>query len=108
MLHSLSKDTAFTGETAPRHTFLCGDSQCLPPGDPRILCAKQGYPITGKSFICVIEKRPLLETYTTNRPYMSLDNNQEVLFYQNPVSNLFLTRGLNETTIFRPCKLMDY
>ena len=51
MLHSLSKDTAFTGETAPRHTFLCGDSQCLPPGDPRILCAKQGYPITGKSFI---------------------------------------------------------
>ena len=51
MLHSLSKDTAFTGETAPRHTFLCGDSQCLPPGDPRILCAKQGNPITGKSFI---------------------------------------------------------
>ena len=51
MLHSLSKDTAFTGETAPRHTFLCGDSQCLPPGDPRILCEKQGYPITGKSFI---------------------------------------------------------
>ena len=51
MLHSLSKDTAFTGETAPRHTFLCSDSQCLPPGDPRILCAIHGYPITGKSFI---------------------------------------------------------
>ena len=51
MLHSLSKDTVFTGERAPRHTFVCGDSQCLPPGDPRILCAKQGYPITGKSFI---------------------------------------------------------
>ena len=51
MLHSLSKDTAFTRETAPCHTFLCSDSQCLPPGDPRILCAKHGYPITGKSFI---------------------------------------------------------
>ena len=51
MLHSLSKDTAFTRETAPRHTFLCSDSQCLPPGDPRILCAKHGYPITGRSFI---------------------------------------------------------
>ena len=48
MLHSLSKDTAFTGETDPRHTFLCGDSQCLPPGDPRILYAKHGYPITAK------------------------------------------------------------
>ena len=56
MLHSLSKDTAFTGETAPRHTFLCSDSQCLPPGDPRILCAKHGYPITGKSFIHLLSK----------------------------------------------------
>ena len=51
MRHSLSKDTAFNGETTPRHTFLCSDSQCLPPGDPRILCAKHGSPITGKSFI---------------------------------------------------------
>ena len=51
MRHSMSKDTAFNGETTPRHTFLCSDSQCLPPGDPRILCAKPGYPITGKSFI---------------------------------------------------------
>ena len=48
---SLSKDTAFNGETTPRHTFLCSDSQCLPPGDPRILCAKHGSQITGKSFI---------------------------------------------------------
>ena len=60
MLHSLSKDTAFTGETAPRHIFLCSDSQCLPPGDPRTLCAKHGYLITGKSFftdffICVFD-----------------------------------------------------
>ena len=47
----MSKDTAFNAETTPRHTFLCSDSQCLPPGDPRILCAKHGYPITGKSFI---------------------------------------------------------
>ena len=51
MRHSMSKDTAFNAETTPRHTFLCSDSQCLPPGDPRILCAKHGYPITGKSFI---------------------------------------------------------
>ena len=51
MRHSMSKDTAFNGETTRRHTFLCSDSQCLPPGDPRILCAKPGYPITGKSFI---------------------------------------------------------
>ena len=51
MRHSMSKDTAFNGETTPRHTFLFSDLQCLPPGDPRILCAKHGYPITGKSFI---------------------------------------------------------
>ena len=51
MRHSMSKDTTFHGETTPRHTFLCSESQCLPPGDPRILCAKHGYPITGKSFI---------------------------------------------------------
>ena len=50
----MSKDTAFNGETTPRHTFLCSQSQCLPPGDPRILCAKHGYPITGKSFIGVV------------------------------------------------------
>ena len=31
--------------------FFCSDSQCLPPGDPKILCAKREYPITGKSFI---------------------------------------------------------
>ena len=54
MRHSLSKGTAFNGETTPRHTFLCSDSQCLPPGDPRILCAKHGSPITGKSFITLI------------------------------------------------------
>ena len=46
MRHSLSKDTAFNGETTPRHTFLRSDSQCLSPGDPRILCAKHGYPKT--------------------------------------------------------------
>ena len=42
MRHSLSKYTAFNGETTPRHTFLCSDLQCLPPGKS---------PITGKSFI---------------------------------------------------------
>ena len=51
MRHSMSNDTAFNAETTPRHTFLCSDWQCLPPGDPRILCAKHGYQITGKSFI---------------------------------------------------------
>ena len=53
MQHSLSKDTAFNGETTARHRFLCSDSQCLPPGDPRILCAEHGSPITGKSFIII-------------------------------------------------------
>ena len=53
MRHSMSKDTAFNGETTPRHTFLCSDSQCLPPGDPIILCAKHGSPITGKSFLTI-------------------------------------------------------
>ena len=35
MRHSLSKDTAFNGETTPRYTFLYSDSQCVLPGDPR-------------------------------------------------------------------------
>ena len=48
---SIEESQFFYLETTPRHTFLCSDSQCLPPGDPRILCAKHGYPITGKSFI---------------------------------------------------------
>ena len=48
------KDTAFNAETTPRHTFLFSDWQCLPPGDPRILCAKHGYQITGKSFILIV------------------------------------------------------
>ena len=29
----------FNGETTPSHTFLCSVLQCLPPGDPIILCA---------------------------------------------------------------------
>ena len=47
----MSRDTAFNGETTPRHTILYSDSQCLPPGDPKILCAKHEYPVIGKSFI---------------------------------------------------------
>ena len=47
MRHSMSKDSAFNGETTPR----CNVSQCLPPGYPIILCAKHGSPIIGKSFI---------------------------------------------------------
>ena len=38
MRYSFFKDAAFDGETTLRHTFLCIDSQYLPPGDPRILC----------------------------------------------------------------------
>ena len=42
---------------------------------------------------------------------MKKKKNQEVLFQQNAVSNLFWpvtwTRGLNKTTIFRP-RLLDY
>ena len=65
MRHSMSKDTAFNAETTPRHTFLCSDSQCLPPGDPRVLCAKHGYPITGKSFIDL--KLHLIAQFEENR-----------------------------------------
>ena len=60
---------------------------------------------------CVRQKPRLLLTYTTNRPYKLLGNNhQEVLFNQNPISNPWverMTRGLNETTIFRP-QLLGY
>ena len=37
--YSLSKISAFDEETTLRYTFLSSDLQCLPPGDPRILCA---------------------------------------------------------------------
>ena len=49
--HSMPRDSAFNGETTPRHTILCSDSQCFSPDDPKILYAKHKYPITGKSFI---------------------------------------------------------
>ena len=54
------KTLIFNGETTPLHTFLCSDSHCLPPGDPIILCAKHGSPITGKSLITIrlIPKHP--------------------------------------------------
>ena len=35
----LPKTLVLNGETAPRHTFLFSDLQCLPPVDPIILCA---------------------------------------------------------------------
>ena len=41
-----TKTLLFNGERTPRHTFLCSDPQCLPPGDPIILCAKHASPIT--------------------------------------------------------------
>ena len=37
--YSFSKFNAFNEETTLRHTFLSCDLQCLPPSDPRILCA---------------------------------------------------------------------
>ena len=73
MRHSMSKDTAFNSETTPRHTFLCSDSQCLPPGDPRILCAKHGYPITGKSFIGESLHRAEMRRYTHNGLFLDLE-----------------------------------
>ena len=39
MRYFLPEITAFDEETTLCHTFLYGDLQCLPPGDPRILCA---------------------------------------------------------------------
>ena len=69
MRHCMSKDTAFNGETTPRHTFLCSDSQCLPPGDPIILCAKHGSPITGKSFIGFTPFFELLFLLLAEMPY---------------------------------------
>ena len=42
MRHSLSKDTAFNGETAPSHTFLCRDSQCLPLAIPESCAQNMG------------------------------------------------------------------
>ena len=51
MRYSFTKITPFDEETTFRHTFLSSDLQCLPPGDPRILCAKHRSPITGKSSI---------------------------------------------------------
>ena len=37
--YSLPKFTAFDEKTTSRHTFLSSDLPCLPPSDPRILCA---------------------------------------------------------------------
>ena len=53
MRYSFTKITPFDEETTLRHTFLSSDLQCLPPGDPRILCAKHRSPITGKSSILI-------------------------------------------------------
>ena len=51
--------------------------------------------IQGSSLVFMLDrkvqgtkKRRLLKTLTTNRPYKLLSYNQEVLVYQNPVSNL--------------------
>ena len=46
MWHSLSKDTTFNRETAPRHTFLC-----IPPWRSHNPVRITKSPITGKSFI---------------------------------------------------------
>ena len=79
MRHSMSKDTAFNAETTPRHTFLCSDSQCLPPGDPKILCVKHGYPITGKSFIkfyaTLVTQSVFSSKHAKRRDYVMLQKN---------------------------------
>ena len=38
-------------KTALDRTFPSSDLQCLPPGDPRFLCAYDGSAISGKSFV---------------------------------------------------------
>ena len=67
MRHPLSKDTAFNGKTTPRHTFLCSDSQCLPPCDPRILCPKHGSPITGIRGTLISDLRDVEKTIFAER-----------------------------------------
>ena len=95
MRHSLSKDTAFNGETTPRHTFLCSDSQCLPPGDPIILCAKHGSPITGKSFIGFTPFFELLFLLLAEMPYA----------VSIPISiSIYCQMGLLRPTIFFSAK----
>ena len=42
MRHSLSKDTTFNRETAPRHTCLCSDSQYLPLAIPESCAQNMG------------------------------------------------------------------
>ena len=59
MRYSFTKITPFDEETTFRHTFLSSDLQCLPPGDPRILCAKHRSPITGKSSIVFNKSGPM-------------------------------------------------
>ena len=48
---SLPKIIFLEVETTFRYTFPYSNLQCLPPGDPKVLCAQHGYPVTGKSFI---------------------------------------------------------
>ena len=98
MRHSLSKDTAFNGETTPRHTFLCSDSQCLPPSDSRILCSKHGSPITGKSFIIVLVRKVqlqwllikkvtyIMEPVVTERYAKTIDHSRNTITYHNALS----------------------
>ena len=50
----MTKDTAFNGETTPRHTILCSD--------PKILCAKHECPIT------------ILENHSLNATHDLYDN----------------------------------
>ena len=49
--YSFPKIKVFDEKTALDRTFPSSDLQCLPPGDTIILCAYDGSPISGKSFI---------------------------------------------------------
>ena len=69
------KTLLFNRKTTPRHTFPCSDSQCLPPGDPIILCTKHGSPITGKSeFARFCVNRNLIFGYQLKNPEFSFSN----------------------------------
>ena len=60
------KILVLNGETAPRHTFLYSDLQCLPPGDPIILCASVSLRLLeNHSFHC---SRKLISMVSRSRP----------------------------------------
>ena len=94
MRHSMSKDTAFNAKTTPRHTFLCSDSHCFPPGDPRILCAKHGYPITGKSFICLHFPCTCFQIWKRVAPFACIGGKRKARLFPLPKKPAWFSRTI--------------